>query len=135
LQAEILSETIEQESLAAGWANEKLGSMLESVKMCEKASPSVILDRQAVQPYSHYSIPAVIPSLELKVGDRKSKRWSSSESAIPQIEGVESALSDDGEAPDEDTAEEVGNAVDGGATVVEIPPSDVKLDFTDFKAP
>lgn len=134
LQVDILSETKEQESLAADWTNEKLDSILESVKMCEKASPSVIMDRQAVQPYSHYSIPVVIPSLELKTGDKKSKRWASSESAIPKVEGVEPALSENAEVPDEET-EEVSNAADADATVVEIPPSDVKLDFTDFKAP
>lgn len=103
--------------------------------MCEKSSPSVILDRKAVQPYSHYSSPAVVPAPALQTGERKSKRRSASESGASVADNVELSTSiDEAETLDE-PIQEVDNGGEAEAAIVEIPPTDVKLDFTDFKAP
>ena len=94
-----------------------------------QSSPSVIFDQQVQHPYSHYSRPAKALTIEESV-ERKSKRWSSFDEGTADLQ-----RGDVGDEPFTETHDEAATMDGTVEATVPRPPTDVKLDFTNFEAP
>ena len=98
--------------------------------MIGQSSPSVIFDQHVNHPYSHYSRPSKALNLEECV-ERKPKRWSSFDESTCDLQG------NVGDEPFTEADDEAAmdGMVDATAASVSLPPTDVRLDFTNFEAP
>ena len=136
VQSEIVSEAEEPELVASEWAHEKLTSILGSIKMIEQSSASVIFNQKAAHPYSHYSRPAEVPNLDSPT--RKCKRWPSYDFDLPETDDdVHPRLEGTfpGAEPHELGEADALESEPIDPVDVSLPPSDVKLDFTNFETP
>ena len=126
----MVSKSNERKMVGPDRAIEKVTSILGTMNIGQ-SSPTVIFDQQVQHPYSHYARPAkALTTFEGGV-ERKSKRWSSFDEGIANLQ-----RGDSGDEPFTETHDESATT-DGivAEATVPIPPTDVKLDFTNFEAP